>query len=98
MTGFMCNMEANLDVVVKLESGDVIIFNGNKLYHSITKTYDDEPIFWNKIKKIPEYIKRVNLQYRDSRIFDFDGNDPNVRQLAEINMNNMNSAIICANN
>jgi len=50
---------------VKLESGDVIIFNGEKVWHGVTNVRHDEcPKFWNEEVKNWGF-GRFNLQFRD---------------------------------
>lgn len=54
------------DIIVRVESGDVVVFNGNLLYHSVTKIYDDLPEYWRDNQKYP-YVNRICMQYRDNR-------------------------------
>jgi len=84
----------NKDVICKIESGDVLIFNGHMLYHSVVKIYDGLPLFWDKIKNAHMLINRLNLQFRDSRIMNTNLNDVivNTQQDAN-NMANLYSAL-----
>jgi len=49
---------------IKIDSGDVVIFNGQKLFHGIDKIYPNTaPKFWKEIKD--KSGDRFNLQFRD---------------------------------
>jgi len=56
---------------VRLNSGDVAIFNGGKVFHEVTKIHaDTEPSFW-KLKEVETYgFARCNVQLRDSTSLD----------------------------
>ena len=60
------------DIIVKIDSGDILLFNGNLLHHSVTKIYDNLPPFWQRLDNYDERIKRICLQFRDSRTIDSD--------------------------
>lgn len=80
----------NTDIVIKIMNGDILVFNGNLLYHEVTKIYDDPPEFWNTIPNIDKRIKRINLQFRDSRTIDENINHTSNNELNMHNMANMN--------
>ena len=78
------------DIVVRVNSGDILIFNGNLLYHSVIKIYDELPKFWSQLDNINLNINRICLQFRDSRTIDnkkLNTKDPVT--LNAINMENM---------
>jgi alkylated DNA repair dioxygenase AlkB len=51
---------------VKLESGDLILFNGQTLFHGVSKIHEGSaPAFWSTKNGIPANVGRINLQYRD---------------------------------
>jgi len=51
---------------VRLESGDVIIFNGGQLHHGISKIHaNSAPSFWNSHGISVYEMSRLNLQFRD---------------------------------
>jgi 2OG-Fe(II) oxygenase superfamily len=55
-------------VHVRLNSGDLILVNGQKLHHGVSKLLDGDgtlPSFWETSESIPTKWKRFNLQMRD---------------------------------
>jgi hypothetical protein len=51
---------------VRLQSGDMILFNGQVLFHGVSKIYSGSaPKWFNKENGIPAHVARINLQYRD---------------------------------
>ena len=58
------------DIVVRVESGDVLIFNGNVLFHSVIKIYEDLPEFWEQLEGRHPKVNRICLQFRDKRTAD----------------------------
>lgn len=94
---FTKKMKKGSDIVVKIGPGDVIVFNGNLLYHSVSKIYDDCPKYISD--SIEEYnvmkgknICRMNIQYRDSRTMDDNIFDENIQKLHANNIENMRLA------
>lgn len=80
----------NKDIIVKVDSGDVVIFNGNLLYHAVTHIYDELPEYWSGLNT-HGYINRVCLQYRDDRTIDNDAtNTRDAVLLGEQMRNNYN--------
>ena len=53
---------------VRLDSGDIILFNGQKLFHSVDKIITGTcPAFWENKTIDNQGYARFNLQFRDSR-------------------------------
>jgi alkylated DNA repair dioxygenase AlkB len=51
---------------VRLDSGDLILFNGQTLFHGVTKIHaGTAPAFFKTKNGIPANVSRINLQYRD---------------------------------
>lgn len=52
---------------VRLDSGDMILFNGQKLFHSVDQILPDTcPMFWMDGTVDTMGYARFNLQFRDS--------------------------------
>jgi hypothetical protein len=78
------------DIILRINSGDVLIFNGNLLYHSVTKIYEELPTFWLKMENVNPKINRICLQFRDSRTIDNEEtNTKNPHKMMEYDMQNI---------
>lgn len=92
---FTKKLKKGSDIITKVSSGDIIIFNGNLMYHSVPHIYDDCPNYIsNVIETNPNFtgkqIERINIQYRDSRTMNSTLHAPNVSLLYANNIENLN--------
>lgn len=82
------------DIIVRVESGDVLIFNGNVLFHSVTKIYEDLPEFWERLEGRHPKVNRICLQFRDKRTADNEDTNMQDRHLIAEHMARGRAAMI----